>query len=110
IRFPHRGPADACRQQRQGIQGTAAALPRTGVPVLRPLLLEFPGAAADKHPLDLDTGNEFLFGAELLVAPAPFPEKPDAYAVKFPPGDWYDYRYGECLHQKTATVSFHTHA
>jgi alpha-glucosidase len=78
---------------------------RTGVPVLRPLFVEFPDAAADKHPLDLDTGNEFLFGSDLLVAPAPFPEKPDAYAVKFPPGDWYDYWSGERLHQETASAA-----
>jgi alpha-glucosidase len=78
---------------------------RTGVPVLRPLFLEFPDAAPDKHPLDLDTGNEFLFGSDLLVAPAPFPEKPDAYAVKFPPGDWYEYWSGERLHQADASAA-----
>jgi alpha-glucosidase len=70
---------------------------RTGLPVLRPLFLEFPEATADKHPLDLDAGNEFLFGSNLLVAPAPFPEKPDAYSVKFPPLDWFDYWTGERL-------------
>lgn len=78
---------------------------RTGLPVMRPLFLEFPDAAADKHPLDLDAGNEFLFGSDLLVAPAPFPEKPDAYTVKFPPGDWYDYWSGERLHQETASAA-----
>jgi len=76
---------------------------RTGLPVLRPLFIEFPDAAPDKHPLDLDTGNEFLFGSDLLVAPAPFPEKPDEYAVKFPPGDWYEYWSGERLHQANAS-------
>jgi len=76
---------------------------RTGVPVLRPLFLEFPDATADKHPLDLDTGNEFLFGSDLLVAPPPFPEKPDDYVLKFPPGDWYDYWSGERLHRATAS-------
>ena len=70
---------------------------RTGLPVLRPLFLEFPDATADKHPLDLDAGNEFLFGADLLVAPPPFPEKLDAYPVHFPPLDWYDYWTGERL-------------
>lgn len=70
---------------------------RTGLPVLRPLFLEFPEATADRHPLDLDAGNEFLFGSDLLVAPPPFPEKPDDYSVKFPPLDWYDYWTGERL-------------
>src|SRR5437763_8005942 len=46
---------------------------RTGVPVLRPLFLGFPETTADQHPVDLDAPNEFLFGSELLVAPAPFP-------------------------------------
>ena len=78
---------------------------RTGVPVMRPLFLEFPDAAADKHPVDLDTVNQFMFGSDLLVAPERFPEKPDAYAVKFPPGDWYDYWSGERLHQETASAA-----
>jgi len=68
---------------------------RTGVPVVRPLFLEFPEAAADKHPIDLDASNEFLFGPDLLVAPPPFPEKLDPYRVQFPPVDWYDYWTGE---------------
>jgi alpha-glucosidase len=78
---------------------------RTGLPLMRPLFLEFPDAAADKHPLDLDAGNEFLFGSDLLIAPAPFQEKPDAYAVKFPPGDWFDYWSGERLHRETPTAA-----
>jgi len=70
---------------------------RTGLPVLRPLFLEFPEATTDKHPLDLDAGNEFLFGSDLLVAPSPFPDKLDPYRVHFPPLDWYDYWTGERL-------------
>jgi alpha-glucosidase len=70
---------------------------RTGLPVLCPLFLEFPNATADKHPLDLEAGNEFLFGSDLLIAPPPFPEKPDVYSVKFPPLDWYDYWSGQRL-------------
>jgi len=70
---------------------------RTGLPVLRPLFVEFPEATADKHPLDLDAGNEFLFGSALLVAPSPFPDKLDTYRVQFPPLDWYDYWTGQRL-------------
>src|ERR1700722_18214073 len=70
---------------------------RTGVPVVRPLFLEFPSATADLHPLDLDAGNEFLFGPDLLVAPAPFAEQPDRYPLKLPPGAWYDYWTGEMI-------------
>jgi alpha-glucosidase len=67
----------------------------TGTPVLRPLFLEFPDATRDGHPIDLDVGNEFLFGSNLLIAPAPYPEKPDAYNVELPSVDWYNYWTGD---------------
>ncbi|WP_433966892.1 glycoside hydrolase family 31 protein [Tunturiibacter gelidiferens] len=67
---------------------------RTGVPMMRPLFLEFPDATEDKHPLDLDAANEFMLGPDLLIAPAPYPEAPDSYAVTFPPVGWYDYWTG----------------
>ena len=70
-------------------------LSRTGLPVIRPLFLEFPRATQDLQPLDLRAGNEFLFGPDLLVAPPPFPEQPEAYALKLPSGVWYDYWTGE---------------
>jgi alpha-glucosidase len=69
-------------------------LTRTGIPVDRPLFLEFPAATADKHPLDLDAGAEFMFGHAILVAPPPFFEQPDNYELKLPPGAWYDYWTG----------------
>lgn len=72
----------------------AEELSRTGIPIVRPVFLEFPDAAPDRHPLDLDAGNEFLFGASLLVAPPPFPEQPNAYPLVLPPGVWYDYWTG----------------
>jgi alpha-glucosidase len=73
----------------------AEEMSRTGLPIVRPLFLEFPDATKDKHPLDLDAGNEFLFGNNLLVAPALYPEKPDAYAVELPSVNWYNYWTGE---------------
>jgi alpha-glucosidase len=69
-------------------------LSRTGLPVVRPLFLEFPRAAVDLRPLDLDASNEFLFGPDLLIAPSPFPEQPDPYPVYLPDGMWYDYWTG----------------
>lgn len=72
-------------------------LSRTGIPVVRPLFLEFPKATKDLHPLDIDAGNEFLLGPDLLVAPPPFPEQPDAYRLTLPPGTWYDYWTGARL-------------
>jgi alpha-glucosidase len=69
-------------------------LSRTGLPVVRPLFLEFPDATKDRQPMDIDAGNEFLLGPQLLVAPPPFPEQPDSYELKLPPGAWFDYWTG----------------
>jgi alpha-glucosidase len=70
---------------------------RTGVPILRPLFVEFPDATDDEHPLDLDAGNEFLLGPDILVAPAPYPDELDDYFVELPPVTWYDYWSGAKL-------------
>jgi alpha-glucosidase len=64
---------------------------RDGVPMMRPLFVEFPDATAE---LD-GGGSEFLAGADLLVAPNPSPEEIAPYEVHLPPGAWYDYWTGE---------------
>ena len=68
---------------------------RTGLPMLRPLFLDYPEATRDKHPIDLDSGSEFLLGHDLLIAPSPYPEAPDDYSVEFPSAGWYDFWSGE---------------
>jgi alpha-glucosidase len=70
---------------------------RTGVPIERPLFLEFPEAATDRHPIDVDltAAGEFLLGPDLLIAPPPFPDKLDNYVVEFPTAEWYDYWTGQ---------------
>jgi len=68
---------------------------RTGIPMMRPLFLEFPNATADRHPIDLDAPNQFMLGRSLLVAPAIYPDQPDAYAITLPPGAWYDFWSGK---------------
>ena len=61
---------------------------RTGVPLMRPMFLEFPGDDS------LTTnGEEFMFGSSLLVAPKVWPFT-DAYSITLPEGDWYDYWTG----------------
>ena len=72
----------------------AEELSRSGVPITRPLFVEFPQANADGHPIDLDAGGEFLFGPDLLIAPPPYPEQTDPYEVKLPPGGWFDFWTG----------------
>ena len=60
---------------------------RTGLPLVRPLFLEFPD--------DLDAiDSEFLLGPDLLVAPPPFAEMPEDFAVSYPQSDWYDFWTG----------------
>jgi alpha-glucosidase len=62
---------------------------RTGLPLVRPLALEF-----QDDPLAVATpGNEYLFGRELLVAPALF-EGQGNRSVYFPPGRWFDWDTG----------------
>ena len=77
------------------LYAAAEEMSRTGLPIVRPLFLEFPNATADGHPLDLEAGNQFLFGPDLLVAPAPYPDSLSPYRVQLPAGDWYDYWTGE---------------
>jgi alpha-glucosidase len=69
----------------------------TGLPMMRPLFLDYPDATRDKHPIDIDAGEEgeFLLGHDLLIAPSPYPEAPDAYTVEFPSADWYDFWTGD---------------
>jgi alpha-glucosidase len=73
---------------------------QTGLPMIRPLFLEFPDAAADRHPLDIDpkSSSEFLLGPDLLVAPAPFSDQVDTYPVELPSHDWYNFWTGEKVH------------
>ena len=73
---------------------TAEEMSRTGLPIVRPLFLEFPNATPDNHPLDIDAGSQFLFGADLMVAPAPYPDSLKPYEVQLPAGNWYDYWTG----------------
>jgi alpha-glucosidase len=76
---------------------------RTGLPMVRPLFLEFPDAAPDKHPIDIDTSaaGEFLLGRDLLIAAPAFPGELDRYQVEFPSEDWYNYWTGEKVSQPT---------
>ena len=61
---------------------------RTGVPLMRPMFVEFP----DEDALTTN-GEEFMFGNSLLVAPKVWPYV-DPYSVTLPKGDWYEYWTG----------------
>ncbi len=68
---------------------------RDGIPVMRPLFLEYPTLGDPKQERGDFVGNdsEFLFGRDLLVAPFPG-ETLNPMEVLLPPGDWYDYWSG----------------
>jgi alpha-glucosidase len=67
---------------------------RTGIPLMRPLFLEFPHATKDGHPVDLDAGGEFMLGPDLLIAPPPYPDMLDKYFLTLPGTGWYDFWKG----------------
>jgi alpha-glucosidase len=89
------------------IYTTSEETSRTGLPMLRPLFMEFPEATEDKHPMDLDrpAANEFLLGANLLVAPPPQLEQTANYDVQFPSSGWYDFWTGKQLPTSEKKVS-----
>ncbi len=76
------------------IYTTAEEMSRTGIPIMRPLFLEFPGEAANHQAVDPTIDNEFLLGHDLLVAQSPYPDEMDDIFVSLPPVGWYDYWSG----------------
>jgi alpha-glucosidase len=74
---------------------TAEEMSRTGMPIIRPLFLEFPGdPGAAAAPVDPTIDSEFLLGHDILVANSPFPDEMDSYFVNLPSVGWYDYWTG----------------
>jgi alpha-glucosidase len=61
----------------------------TGIPAMRPLMLEYPD---DERTYGID--DQFLFGSDLLVAPVLRAEVTQR-SVYLPAGDWYDYWTGQ---------------
>ena len=57
---------------------------RTGLPLMRPVFLEFPEIFAPNSDGFDHLDTEFLLGPSLLIAPPPFGEMLDDYAVSFP--------------------------
>jgi alpha-glucosidase len=68
---------------------------RTGLPLMRPVFLEFPEIFAPSSPGFDNLDTEFLLGRDLLIAPPPFGEMANDYAVSYPPGAWFNFWTGE---------------
>src|SRR5208282_5507990 len=73
---------------------TAEEMSRTGLPIMRPLFMEFPNDAINGQPLDLSDTGSFLLGPDLMIAESPVPDELDDYTVALPSVDWYDYWTG----------------
>src|SRR5260370_581700 len=58
---------------------------RTGLPLMRPVFLEYPQASQF-----YGDNRDFLFGKDFFVAPVTT-EMVDAEEISLPPGDWYDF-------------------
>jgi alpha-glucosidase len=68
---------------------------RTGLPMMRPVFLEFPEIFAPNSGGFDHLDTEFLLGSDLLIAPPPFAETRDDYAVSFPKDStWFDFWTG----------------
>lgn len=78
---------------------------RTGMPLMRPVFLEFPEVFAPSSPGFDNMDTEFLLGSELLIAPPPFAEMAGDYTVSFPAGPWYDFWSGAKIGAQPSTPS-----
>jgi alpha-glucosidase len=58
---------------------------RNGIPLMRPIFLEYP-----QSPEFFRDDHDFLFGPDLFVSPV-VTEMVDAQGVALPPGEWFDY-------------------
>jgi alpha-glucosidase len=67
---------------------------RTGIPLMRPMFLEYPQAESLYNEIDDGHLLEYLFGRDLLVAPRET-ELQDKLHISLPPGSWYDFWTGK---------------
>jgi len=70
----------------------------TGIPIMRPLVLEYP-----TDPQVLNMADEYLFGSDILVAPI-LDEGAIERSVYLPRGSWIDY-WSEELHEGSQFIT-----
>jgi alpha-glucosidase len=73
---------------------------RTGLPLMRPVFLEYPQATEF-----YDDNRDFLFGRDLFAAPV-VTEMVDAEDISLPPGEWYDFWTGS-KHSSKEKIQLH---
>jgi alpha-glucosidase len=84
------------------IYGLAEENSRTGLPILRPVFLEYPGTLG----ADWQTSGapeHFMLGGDLLIAPPVVWESPGPYKIALPGAGWFDYWTGLRLDQSQLT-------
>ena len=78
---------------------------QTGIPIMRPVFLEFPSQVTKAIPGSGADANPFMLGPDLLVAPPSRWESASAYKVTLPGGGWYDYWTGRRIDPSFVTES-----
>lgn len=66
---------------------------RTGLPLMRPVFLQYPEVVAKGDRLG-GTDNQFMLGPDLLITPPQTWESPASYVIPLPGAGWYDYWTG----------------
>ena len=86
------------------IYGLAEENSRTGLPIMRPVFLNYPLVLGKGDRLG-ETQDQFMLGGDLLIAPSPTMESPAAYTVNLPGAGWYDYWTGTKVTADTVQVT-----
>jgi alpha-glucosidase len=76
------------------VYGLAEESSRSGLPMMRPVFLEFPAVLGGGDSFG-GSQDQFMLGADLLVALSPTPESMASYDIKLPGDGWFDYWTGQ---------------
>ncbi|MDE2251971.1 MAG: DUF5110 domain-containing protein [Gammaproteobacteria bacterium] len=76
------------------IYGLAEESSRNGLPMMRPVFLEYPRVLGGGDNFG-GTQEQFMLGPDLLIAPSPTPESMAAYEIRLPGDGWFDYWTGQ---------------
>ena len=76
------------------VYGVAEESSRNGLPIMRPVFLEYPSVLGGGDSFG-GSQDQFMLGADLLVAPSPTPESMASYDTRLPGEGWYDYWTGQ---------------
>jgi alpha-glucosidase len=84
------------------LYGLADENSRTGLPMMRPVFLEYPQVLANGDRLG-DTEDQFMLGRDLLIAPPTTWESAGDQKIVLPGTGWYDYWTGARVDAATVT-------